>query len=142
MNNGGGLSGDSKSLQNSQGGSTPPLASTYVSFNDLGFSDYKAAYIALRRAITALKRGKPTDYDLEMLGCSIDKFRQVNQYLIANEFEIKERAAFVKKLEFLNVDLFDGWSLKFELDNARFNGDTETERILGNILFNGYNSIY
>ena len=87
--NGGGLSGDSKSLQNSQGGSTPTSASI----------DYKAKYIQLNKALTALKRGKPTDYDLEVLGCSIDEFWCANQYTVANEFNVKERAAFVKKLE-------------------------------------------
>jgi len=119
FNNGHGLSGDKQGLQISSGGSTPTMASTYVSFNDLGFPDYKAAYIALRKAVTALKRGKPSDYDLEMLGCSVDEFWKVNQYLVANEFDTKERAAFIKNLERCGVDLFDVYELKLKLNFIR-----------------------
>lgn len=118
-NNGHGLSGDKQGLQISSGGSTPTMASTYVSFNNLGFADYKAAYIALRKAVTVLKRGKPTDYDLEVLGCSVDEFWKMNQYLVANEFDAKERAKFIKNLEKYGVDLFDVYQLKSKLTSVR-----------------------
>ena len=102
-NNGVGLSGDRASLQNLPGGSTPTHASTYVTFNGLGWPDHKAAYIALRKALTALKRGKPTDYDLEVLGCSVDEFNDAHRTLVLNEVMVKLRVDVTKKLEKLGL---------------------------------------
>lgn len=106
--------------------------------------DYKQKYIELNKALTALKRGKPSDWDLKVLGCSVDEFWNVNQYLVANNFNVKERSDFIKRLEKLGVDLFDSYWLKQELDKIRiylnkFPDSTialAKEEILGNLLFN------
>ena len=131
-NNGAGLSGDGKSLQNSQGGSTPTCASI----------DYKQKYIELNKALTDLKRGTPSDRSLEVLGCPIDEFWHVNQYLVANNFNVKERAEFVKRLEKMGVDLFDAAWLKQTQNTIREKLDKNSanqwllaaEAILGNML--------
>ena len=70
-----------------------------VTFNNLGFNSHKEAYIALRKALSDLKRGKPSDYSLEVLGCSIEQFHSVNQYITANEQQVKQRASYIKDLE-------------------------------------------
>ncbi len=134
MNNGRGLSGDKQGLQISLGGSTPTVAST----------DYKKKYIELNKSLTALKRGNPTDWDLEVLGCSVDEFYKDTQYMTANNFNVKERAAFIKKLEAFGVNLFDVSKTKEALDMARSILDTHpedkfwqaVELIMGNMLFN------
>ncbi len=108
----------------------------------IGFKDYKDEVIQLRKSISALKRGKPTDWDLEVLGCSIDEFWHLNQHLVANNFNVKEREKFVKRLEALGCDLFDAYHIKSTLDLARhkldeFPDDTylqAVEMVLGNLL--------
>lgn len=106
--------------------------------------DYKQRFIELNRALTALKRGKPSDWDLEVLGCAIDEFWTCNQYIVANNFNVKERAEFVKTLEKRGVDLFDAAWLKQDLDLVRRNFDMfpgsaylqGLEAALSNLLFN------
>lgn len=109
-----------------------------------GFEDYKDEVIQLKKALSALKRGKPTNWDLKVLGCSVDEFWHVNQYLVANQFNIKERAEFIKRLENIGVDLFDAYYLKSLLNLTRekikITQDCiyleAIEMILGNLLFN------
>lgn len=111
--------------------------------------DYKEKYIELNRALTNLKRGKPSDHDLEVLNCPIDEFHKTNQYLVANSFNVKERAAFIKSLEKSGVDLFDAYYIKDCLDMIRhklekFPDDNYlimSEIILGNLLYNKHKGI-
>lgn len=91
------------------GGSTPTHASKDI-------MDYKQKYIELNKALTALKRGTPSNWDLKVLGCSIDEFWHINQYLIANELSVKERYKVIKGLESGNFDLADFY---WELRNIR-----------------------
>jgi len=106
--------------------------------------DYKQKYIELSKALTNLKRGKVSDWDMEVMGCGVDQFHDMNQYLVADNFNVKERAEFIARLEKLGVDLFNTDLLKTRLDLVRHrlhkypddvNLITE-ERILGNMLFN------
>ena len=131
-NNGAGLSGDGASLQNLPGGSTPTRTSI----------DYQAKYIELKKALTALKRGEASPTHLETLGYSPDDFNHAHQYMVSYAFEVKDREAFIKRLELLNVELADTYCLKTLLDWTRRKLETtddrdliQQERILGNLLY-------
>ncbi len=105
--------------------------------------DYKQEYIQLKKALSALKRGNPSDWELQILQCSIDEFWHVNQYLAANEFNVKERAQFIKRLEKHGCDLFDAFYILSELHAVRREIDLKPddnfllakEMILGNMLY-------
>lgn len=159
--NGAGLSGEGASLQNLQGSSTLPRASNFdyelayyrmcseVSRLQSETKDdhiYRDKFIALNKAVTALKRGTPTTEHLETLGYSEEDFNNANQYLVAFSFDVKERERFIKKLESMKVDLFDAFNTKSLLDFTRRQLEKapedsdllQQERILGNLLFNCY----
>lgn len=113
-----------------------------VTFNELGFDDYKAAYIALRKAVSALKRGKPTDYDLEVMGYTIEEFSKANEYILAQQFETKERIEFIKRIERSGCDLSNVIDLKDALDEVRTKLEMDDspynralEAVLGNIIY-------
>jgi len=106
---------------------------------------YKREFIEIKKALSTLKRSKkPTDAELEVLGCSINEFNTVGEYIINNEFEVKEMALFIKRLNDMGVDLYEAGSLKEKLNSVRrtleSNPDDPVaiakEAILGNILFN------
>lgn len=117
-------------------------------------TDYKQKYIELRKALTALKRGKPSTQDLEILGCDIDEFDTANEYMIALNIEVEERRQFVKLLKKHNITFVDipvikrtseeleaiGQHLQYVRNRIEIepdNGDLlEIERILGNIKWN------
>lgn len=80
--------------------------------------DYKQKYIELKKSLSALKRGNPTKRDLEILECSIDEFYNANQYLVVNEFNIKQRKELIKKLEQKEIDLFDLYNFIREIMNG------------------------
>lgn len=114
-------------------GSTPALVST----------DYKQEYISLKRALSDLKRGKPSDISLEVLGYTMEEFATATEYLAADAFNRKERVEFIKELKKTGVNLFDAAWLKRELNQAREMMEIDSnpfwiaaERILENLLFN------
>ncbi len=107
---------------------------------------YKDEYIKLKKALTELKRGgKPSEAAMEALGWESPEFSEVSEYLVAYAFDRKERAEFVKRLQKLGVDLYQADALKGNLDiaRARLEKDPENtflqaaEMILGNFLYGG-----
>lgn len=113
----------------------------------IGYKDYKDEVIHLRRAISALKRGRPTDWDLQVLGCSSDDFSTCNEYLTAHSFGVKEREKFIKRCKEFGADLFDMHWLEQQNRVARINLGTDSKRspywealemITGNLLYNKY----
>lgn len=166
------LSGDKASLQSLPSGSTPTLASISCEkckelsrkngelqkkvFDLMAEKEYrerhdgyKGEYIQLKKALSDLKRGlkegqKPSAATLDVLGYDSHEFGEASEYLVANAFDRKDRAEFVKRLQSMGVDLCDAAHIKdtFDIVRVRLLQNPEdpwldaAEKILGNILYN------
>lgn len=105
--------------------------------------NYKDEYIKLKKALSTLKRGKaPTIDELEILGMTTLEFSTANEYIVAHEFETKERIEFVKKLNASGVDLLSLYEIKELLDQTRdmlqeSNNEylLAIESVLGNLFY-------
>lgn len=116
--------------------------------------DYKQKYIELQKAVSDLKRGKPSDKTMEVLyGWDSIDFSTANEYMVDTAFNRKDRENFIKRLNSEKVDLFRLFWLKNERDGVRnmlngmeeshpkYNWYTISETILDGLLTGSFISL-